>query len=215
MVEHMNSFTDFVNNRKAYALTHNGEEGYFCLPPVFDGENVLLTGASQTYEIDSSFVVKVGAVRGVEAISFDSSRFDSHFKLREISLRDAKAAFPLSPRTYARVEDLEEKIAMSLESGNTYEVRESDGDDTVFSFTFDGEEALELIRVDSEGEMTLREDGDWKPVEGENNPTIFDRELIDIEPDDVSAAVAFWDKNTRNADGVKKADMLPFAALVQ
>lgn len=215
MVGHMNSFTDFVNNRLAYALTHNGEEGFFCLPPMFDGENILLTDASRTYEIDSSYEVKLGAVRGMEAIAFDSSLHDSHFSLREISLTDAKKAFPLSPRTYATVEDLEEKIAMSLESGNAYSTVEKSGDDTVFSFTYDGDEALELIRVDSDGEMTYRDNGDWTPVEGEDNPTIFDRDLIDIEPDDVSAAVAVWDKNTRNADGVKKEDMLPFAALVQ
>lgn len=210
----MNSFTDFVNNRKAYALNHNEEEG-FCLPPSFDGSDITLTDASRTYVFDHTYAIKIGAARGVEAIAFDSSDYGSHFSLREISLADAKKAFPLSPRKFRTVEDLEEKIAMSLESGNTYTSVERSGDDTVFSFTYDGDEALELIRVDSEGEMTYRDGGEWVPVEGENHPTIFDRDLIDIEPDDVSEAVAFWDENTRGEAGVKKDDMLPFAALVQ
>lgn len=207
-----NSFTDFVNDRKAYSLNHNGVD-CFCLPPSFNGEFITVTEAGRTFEIDRSYTVKVGSVRGIEAISFIMP--GSSFVLRDINLADAKLAFPFSPRTYASVEDLEEKIAMSIESGNTYTVRETDGDDTVFSFTYDGDEALELIRVDSDGEMTYRDNGDWTPVEGEDNPTIFDRDLIDIEPDDVSAAVAVWDKNARNASGVKKEDMLPFAALVQ
>lgn len=211
----MNSFTDFVNNRKAYALTHNGEEG-FCLPPAFDGVTITVTDASRTYVIDSSYRTTVGHLRTSEAIAFDSSEYDSHLSLREISLLDAIKAFPLSPRTYLTVEDLEEKIAMSLESGNSYTSVERDGEPTVFSFTYDGEEALELIRVDAAGEMTYREDGDWIPVRGgENHPTIFDRDLIDIEPDDVDKAIAVWDNNTKNESGVKKEDLLPFAALVQ
>ena len=74
----------------------------------------------------------------------------------------------------------------------------------------------QLIRVDSDGNMTYRENGDWLPVDNaEDFPNIFDRDLIDIEPSDVSAAVALWDKNTRSEAGVKKEDLLPFAALVQ
>lgn len=212
----MNSFTDFVNDRKAYAMKHNEEEGYFCLPPVFNGADIVLTDASRAYVIDSTYTVKVGAVRGVEAIAFDSATYDSHISLREISLLDAKKAFPDTPRVFLTVEDLEEKIAMSLESGNTYTTVERDGEPTVFSFTYDGEEALELIRIDGDGEMTFRENGDWVPVRNaEEHPTIFDRDMIDIEPSDVDTAVAVWDKHSRNEAGVKKADLLPFAALVQ
>lgn len=210
----MSEFTDFVNNHKAYALNHNGEEG-FCLPPAFDGESVTLTDASRTYVFDQTYAIKIGSVRSIEAISFDSSAYGSHFSLRDITLEDAAKAFPMSPRTYASVDALEEKIAMSLESGNTYTSVEQDNDPTIFSFTYDGDEALELIRVSPEGEMDVRDNGDWKPVKGEDHPTIFDRDLIDIEPSDVSAAVSFWDNSTREADGVKKEDMLPFAALVQ
>lgn len=211
----MNSFTDFVNNRKAYAMTHNAEEG-FCLPPAFDGVSISLTDASRTYEIDRSFQIKVGHVPGVEAIAFDSAEYDSHFSLREISLIDAKKAFPLSPRVFLTVEDLEEKIAMSLESGNTYTTEERNGDPTIFSFTYDGDEALELIRIDGDGNMEYRENGDWVEVhEAESHPTIFDRDMIDIEPSDVDTAVAVWDKHSRSEAGVKKADLLPFAALVQ
>lgn len=207
-----NSFTDFVNDRKAYALDHNGVNG-FCLPPYFNGSFITITDASRTFEIDSSFVTKVGSVRGVEALSFDMP--GSHFALREINLADAKTAFPLTLRTFATVEDLEEKIAMALESGNTYSVNVLSEAPT-FSFTYEGEEALELIRVDSEGEMDVRENGNWVPVrEVDGHPTIFDRDLIDIEPSDVDTAVAVWDKHSRTEDGVKKADLLPYAALVQ
>lgn len=211
----MNSFTDFINDRRAYALDHNEEEG-FCLPPSFDGKDITVTDGSRTYVIDETYETKIGSVPGVEALSFDSADYDSHFKLRDVSLADAKKAFPLSHRTFATVEDLEEKIAMALESGNTYTVREESNDPTVFSFTYDGDDALELIRVDSDGEMTYRENGEWKPVDNaEDFPTIFDRDLIDIEPDDVDKAVAVWDKNSRGEAGVKKEDLLPFAALVQ
>jgi hypothetical protein len=207
------SFTDFVNDRRAYALLHNEEEG-FALPPLFDGTDITLTDASRTYIIDSSYVVKVGLVRSSEAIAFDSHDYDSHFSLREVQLSDAKRAFPLSHRVFATVEDLEEKIAMALESGNTYEVNMGVGE-TVFSFTYDGEEALELIRVDDEGEMVYRENGDWVPVGDGDMPTIFDRDLIDIEQSDVDKVVALWDQKSRSAEGVRKADLLPFAALVQ
>lgn len=208
------SFTDFVNDRRAYALLHNEEEA-FCLPPVFNGTDITLTDAYRTYLIDKTYTVKVGVVRTTEAISFDSGEYGSHFSLREVALSDAKRAFPLSFRKFATVEDLEEKIAMALESGNTYEVNMGQ-DGPVFSFTYDGEEALELIRVDDDGEMVYRENGNWVPVgEGDDLPTIFDRDLIDIEPDDVDKAVSVWDEKSRTASGVRKDDLLPFAALVQ
>ena len=208
------SFTDFVNDRRAYALLHNEEEA-FCLPPLFNGTDITLTDAYRTYVFDSTYEVKVGTIRSTEAIAFDSNDYDSHFSLREVSLSDAKKAFPLSFRKFETVEDLEEKIAMALESGNTYEVNMGQ-EGPVFSFTYDGDEALELIRVDDEGEMVYRENGDWVPVrEGEEMPTIFDRDLIDIEPDDVEKAIALWDEKSGSAGGVQKDDLLPFAALVQ
>lgn len=214
MVSEMNrSFTDFVNDRRAYALVHNEIEG-FCLPPRFDGWDIVLTDNIRTYVFDKSYDVKVGLVRSTEAIAFDSVEYDSHFSLREISLSDAKRAFPLSHRVFATVEDLEEKIAMAIEAGQSYDVNMGTSE-TVFSFTYDGDDALELIRVDDEGEMVYRENGDWVAVGDNEMPTIFDRDLIDIEPEDVAKAIAVWDEKSRGAQGVRKDDLLPFAALVQ
>jgi hypothetical protein len=214
MVSEMNrSFTDFVNDRRAYALVHNEIEG-FCLPPHYDGWDITLTDDIRTYIIDDSYEVKVGLVRANDAISFDSVEYDSHFTLREIKLSDAKRAFPLSPRVFTSVEDLEEKIAMALTSGQSYEVNMG-STGPVVSFTHDGKEALELIRVDDEGEMVYRENGEWVSVGDEEMPTIFDRDLIDIEPTDVDKVVALWDEKNRDAKGLSKDELLPFAALVQ
>jgi hypothetical protein len=209
----MVSLKSFVPNRPVYHLTHNGIEG-FTLPPSLQEDVIMVTDGTRDFGIDDTYTVTVGG--GGNAISFHSKEYESTFTLREARLEDAMVIFPNTPRTFLTIEDLEDKVATTLRNAMSYEPRTlpASGEDTIFSFTFDGDDVLELIRVDGEGEMTLREDGDWKPVEGES-PTVFDRDMIDIEPDDVDKAVAVFDEKNRGEDGVRKGDLLPFAKLVQ
>lgn len=173
----------------------------------------MVTDGSRDYAIDDTYNILPAS--GDTVIAFHSPTYESTFALKRVTLDDAKTAFPLSPRTFPSVEDLEDKIAMGLHDSMSYKPQELSHADVV-SFTFDGDNALELIKVTEDGDMTYRDNGQWEEVsDNQNYPTIFDRDLIDIEPDDVDKAVAFWDANSGSEKGVTKEQMLPFAALVQ
>lgn len=211
----MAGFEDFVNDRTAYALTHNGNEG-FALPPAVNGDVITIADGSRVFVIDDTYQVTIGRDPSKNAITFISPDYSSTFALRRVNLDDAKSAFPNTPRVFTSPEDLEEKIAMALENGLSYDGPADESDDPTVSFTVDGDEALELIKVDNEGNMFYRDKGDWVEVQNDGNyPNIYDRDLIDIEPADVDKAVALWDSSSNNENGVKKSDLLPFAALTQ
>lgn len=135
---------------------------------------------------------------------------DSHYSIRPVQLGDATTVFPNIIRTFRDVESLQNFAKKAISMSDSYTVN-TDPDETI-SFTVDDDgTVLELIRVTDEGEMYARDNGSWVALEGEDHPTIIDKDLVDVDPDDIEEAIQTWDEASSSGSTLMESDILPLA----
>lgn len=139
---------------------------------------------------------------------------DSSYSIRPVELEDAKTVFPNLIRTFPDVDSLKNFAKKAIALSDSY-TPNTVPDETV-SFTIDDDgTVLELIRVTAEGEMYARDNTNWTRLEGEDHPTIMDKDLVDVDPDDVPKAVKLWDDTSESGDSLMESDILPMASAQQ
>lgn len=199
--------------KQVYMATRNGSDIGVAFAPRTEGTQVLVSTSNRTYDFDTASYSLKEVDSGMNLVPSDPEA--PVYSLRELTLDDAKTIFPHSIRTYNSVEDFTEFVHKKLKEETSYAVQESS--DVTYSFTIDEDDSvLELIYTDAEGDMYVRDLGDWDIVaEDDDAPTIFDKTMIDVLTEDQEKAVAFWDKASTDLDGIKKDAILQFAALEQ
>lgn len=192
---------------EAYLLSANGEQ---VGPALFEQLNNEFTIESVGFVKDvteySAKVTDAGLVL---------SKDGNDLVLSKISLAQAKHIFPNTIRKFTDVGSLTASIKKDIMNANSY-VPAVEAEETV-SFTHDEDgNVLELVRVDSEGNLYFRSAGEWVVV-GENDdaPTIFDQVMVDIDEDDAEKAIEYYDENVSTKDDMNKDELLQFAALAQ
>jgi ABC-type lipoprotein release transport system permease subunit len=87
----------------------------------------------------------------------------------------------------------------------------------VISFTVDEQDnVLALIKVTDTGDLFNWEGEDWIEVDvDDDNPNIFDQTVIDVEREDIGAALELWKESVANGSPLTKEDILTLAALEQ
>lgn len=87
-----------------------------------------------------------------------------------------------------------------------------DGSDDSVAFTFsDDGRVLALTKIDGEGGLFKRSDHDWVVVP-EDDRSVFDRTMLDVEKDQIGAAIEKFDANPLD---LTKSDVSEFLAPVQ
>ena len=139
---------------------------------------------------------------------------DAYYAIRPVELADARTVFPDIIRTFRDVESLQTFLKKELALSDSY-TPNTEPDETI-SFTIDDDgTVLELIRVTAEGEMYARDNGGWVRLQGEDHPTIIDKDLVDIDPDDIPEAIKTWDEANSSGSTLMESDILPMASAQQ
>ena len=122
--------------------------------------------------------------------------------------------FPEQRRTFFSTEDIQEAFLKRME--RMYSVAEAQ--DSTYAFTLeDGEDTsrrvLELLQLTDEGTISYRENGQWHDMnEREEYPTIHDKDMFFVEPENVQDAIQMWDGSEDNEDGLSESDVTQYAA---
>lgn len=140
---------------------------------------------------------------------------DSYYEFSPLTLEAATEIFPNTIRVFKDLSVLEEFARKAIHLAESYKVNTAP--EEVISFTISEEdEVLALIKVTDTGDMFYWGQGDWKEVgEDEDLPTVYDQELIDVEPTDIGEALDLWKSATASGGKLTKEDILPLAALNQ
>jgi len=139
---------------------------------------------------------------------------DAYYSIRPVELEDAKTVFPDLIRTFSDVESLQNFAKKAIALSDSY-TPNTVPDETI-SFTIDDDGAvLELIRVTDNGEMYSRDNVNWTRLEGGDHPTIIDKDLVDVDPDDVPQAIKMWDDASGAGAKLMESDILPMASAQQ
>lgn len=193
-------------------VSQNGEERGLTLTPVVENDSIGLPTTFRVNKLDPSYSIREND-DGLEL----SSTLDNYpvYYLKNLSLEDTRKIFPESHREFESIDVMEEFVAKKLLEEMSYTVPEVN--DTTYSFTLDDNDTvLEMIYTNPDGDMFYRSDGEWVEIGVDDEmPTVFDRLLIDVLPEDNEKAVEFWDNASQNENDVTKAEITKFAALVQ
>jgi hypothetical protein len=175
------------------------------------------------YLRDDEGIVAYDLVRAWDLSEWDATQkgsqttfkqYDAFYSIRPVELEDAKTVFPELIRTFPDVESLQNFAKKAIALSDSY-TPNTVPDETV-SFTIDDDgTVLDLIRVTENGEMYARDNIQWTRLEGEDHPTIIDKDLVDIDPDDVVAAIKMWDDASGSGSTLMESDILPMASAQQ
>lgn len=187
-----------------------GSEGVYFAPEIKDHYVVIGLGYKSVVW-DENYKTKGDE----DSFTISHPDSDTTYTFDKLSISDSKTIFPDSIRTYKSLQAFEDFLYDKLTQETSYTMQVSI--DEAYSFTVDdNDDVLELIFVDAEGDLFVRDSEQWMPITGtDDHPTIFDKTVIDIEPSDVESAVDFWDSMQEEGSDLSKNDILHFAALVQ
>jgi hypothetical protein len=190
---------------EVYFVNHNGQPDFGYLQD-YDGQ-VFAYDTARVWPLLGWEMTQKG-----DTTTF--SRGDSFYSVRPVQLDDTKTVFPTLIRTFRDVPSLQQFVKKMIAQDNTYTVN-TDPDETI-SFTIDDDgTVLELIRVTDEGEMYARDNGGWVRLQGEDHPTIVDKDLVDVGPDDIPEAIKTWDAANTAGSTLMESDILPMASAQQ
>ena len=136
----------------------------------------------------------------------------SYFEFSPLVLEDAPEVFPHTIRTFKDIESFTEFSKKVINMAESYEVN-TEPAETV-SFTVDEEDnVLALIKVDNEsGTLSKWEGEDWVEInEDEEHDDVFDQTVIDVQQEDIGAAIKHWTEAQASGQPVSKEDILVFA----
>jgi hypothetical protein len=140
---------------------------------------------------------------------------ESFFEFSPLTLESASEVFPRTKRKFKDLSVLETFARREIEMAESY-TPNTVPEETI-SFTVsdeDEDEVLALIKVTDGGDMFYFID-DWIEVTGdeEDLPTIYDQQVIDVDREDIGAALELWKESLANGTTLTREDILTLAAL--
>jgi hypothetical protein len=139
---------------------------------------------------------------------------ESFFEFSPLTLDTATEIFPRTIRKFKDLAVLESFARREIEMAESYEVNTAP-EETISFTVSDEDEVLALIKVTDSGDMFYFAD-DWVEVTGDEElPTIYDQQVIDVEREDIGAALELWKESVANGTTLTKEDILTLAALDQ
>lgn len=186
-----------------YRLDHNGFASVAYV--VFDPAETIVYDTNRAWDITGW-----EESRFPDAIRYSAG--DSYFEFSRLVLEDVPEIFPHTIRTFKDLESLTEFAKKVINMADSY-TPNTEPDDEV-SFTLDDEDnVLALIKVENEdGSMFYWENGDWVEIgEDEAPENVFERNLIDVEQQDIGNAIRFWTEAQADGSAPTKEDILIFA----
>lgn len=136
---------------------------------------------------------------------------DSYMEFSPLTLDAASEVFKGTIRVFNDLEVLETFARREIQLSDSYEVNTVP--DEVISFTVgDDDSVLALIKTTEAGDLFKWTGEDWVEVgEDDDDPSIFEQELIDVERTDIGDAINLW----KSGQPLTREDILPLAALTQ
>lgn len=182
--------------------TYNSETGHL-------DELVLLTNNRAK---DITYLTPTAAKGGGAIFSTPSQPI---YTLTPLKLGDEKDVWPNGQKTFPTLEDLTAYSQKAIDLADNYIPNVPDEQN--LAFTKDGKgNVLELIMDNADGDLFYRENGEWVQLHADNDyPTIYDRDTIEVDPDDIDAALKFWDAAQGTDADVKDEQVYPFAKMYQ
>lgn len=144
----------------------------------------------------------------------DGLRFEgdgSYMEFSPLTLETAPEVFKGTIRVFNDLSVLETFARREIRLADSYEVNTVP--DEVISFTVDEEDkVLALIKTTEAGDLFKWEGEDWVEIgEDDDDPSIFEQEVIDVERTDIGDAINLW----KSGQPLTREDILPLAALTQ
>lgn len=196
-----------LEDNKVYRLDHNGIISYAYVEarPLIEDVAVFDTnrGWSMAGYIPEETESGLRFVKG-----------ESFFEFSPLTLESATEVFPRTKRKFRDLAVLETVARREIEMAESY--TPNTAPEETISFTVsDEDEVLALIKVTDSGDMFYFVE-DWIEVTGEEDlPTIYDQQVIDVEREDIGAALELWKESIVNGATLTKEDILTLAALDQ
>lgn len=140
---------------------------------------------------------------------------DTYIEFSPLTLEVAHEIYPNTIRVFNDLSVLERYARRSIAMSDSY--TENVAPEEVISFTVDEQDnVLALIKVTDTGDLFNWQGEDWIEVDVEDdNPNIFDQTVIDVEREDIGAALELWKESVANGSPLTKEDILTLAALEQ
>lgn len=137
------------------------------------------------------------------------------YTLTPLELGDEKDVWVKGQKTFPTLEDLTAYSQKAIDLADNYIPNVPD--EQSLAFTKDGKgNVLELIMDNADGDLFYRENGEWVQLHADNDyPTIYDRDTIEVDPDDIDSALKFWDAAQSTDADVKDEQVYPFAKMYQ
>lgn len=192
-----------------YTTNYDGEVSYAYVRDYADRSSMLVYTFDRPKSLKGWFEEKTPT-----GIRFRSP-LGTSVTFSELTLDSALAVFPNTRRTFTNIESLAAMAKKVINMADSYEVN-TDPDETVsFTISIEGTVAA-IIKTTKDGNLFTFVGGDWVEItEDDEAPTVFDLEVLDIEPEDIGAALDKWKESEDSGSDIPKEEMLPFAALTQ
>lgn len=196
-----------LEDNKIYRLDHNGSITVAFMEN--RGEtDVLIFDTHKCHNVAGYSVVETE-----DGLRYEAG--DSFFEFSPLTLETAHEIFPTTIRVFNDLAVLETFARREIDMAESYE--ENVAPQETISFTVDeNDNVLDLIKVTDSGDLFHWVGEDWVAVgPDEDLPTVFDQELIDVEPTDIPKAINLWKDSSAGGNPLHKEDILPLAALNQ
>lgn len=196
-----------LEDGKIYRLDHNGVISFAYV------ENRPLINDVAIFDTNRAWSVS-GYVPEETASGVRFEKGESYFEFSPLTLESATEVFPRTKRKFKDITVLEKFAKREIDMTESYAVN-TEPEETISFTVSDEDEVLALIKVTDAGDMFYFIE-DWVEVgEDEDLPTIYDQQVIDVERDDIGAALELWKGSLVSGIPLTKEDILTLAALDQ
>ena len=196
-----------LEDNKIYRLDHNGIISYAYVEdrPLIEDYAVFDTNRAWSM---------AGYISEETESGLRFSKGESFFEFSPLTLESATEVFPRTIRKFKDLAVLETFARREIDMAESY-TPNTVPEETISFTVSDEDEVLALIKVTDTGDMFYFVD-DWVEVTGEEDlPTIYDQQVIDVEREDIGAALELWKESVANGTTLTKEDILTLAALDQ
>lgn len=192
-----------LENNKIYRMDRDGKIS-FALIEDHDEDGMLVFGGGHAISLEGKTEIETE-----DGLRYENG--DSYMEFSPLTLEAAPEVFKNTIRVFNDLAVLETFARREIHLANSYTVNTVP--DEVISFTVNDEDnVLALIKTTEDGDLFKWEGEDWVQLgEDEEDPSVFEQEVIDVERVDIENAINLW----KSGQPLTKEDILPLAALVQ
>jgi hypothetical protein len=180
-----------------------------------DGTLLSLTLYSNNRARDITPLVRTKAKGGGMIFTAPRAGEGVIYTLTPLKLGDERIVWPTGQKTFNDLDALTAFAQKAIDLADSY--RTNVDPEQSLAFTVDDKgKVLELIMDDADGDLYYRDNGDWAKVgSGTDYPTIFDRETVEVDPDNADEALQFWDDHQSDDGDIEAEQIYPFAKMFQ